>query len=156
MYNIPGGLSNLGVEILLQTLHEMKDVQDIRQFLISSRTVIEVQTHKLFKWSLSQAISRTCPLNYVPIDNIDVVCCSRSHNHPLSCSILKDEFMSYFLDHLTLDNSDLIHLLLDLIITCASGLFYALFFWLWNHSQDRNRKLHLCYHKTLCHVFSAC
>ena len=74
LYNIMGDLGGLGRSILSYGVHEMRDGDDVRAFLCSSRRVQEIMLDKQFGWSIARVLSETYSLSSVPLELTDIVC----------------------------------------------------------------------------------
>ena len=73
-FNIMGNLGGVGRPILLQAIHEMDDVRDIRTVLCLSRCTHEAMFDVLFPWSIARGLSKSHSLSSIPIELTDAVC----------------------------------------------------------------------------------
>ena len=73
-YNHEGGFGNLGKNIFVELVHEMRDVSDVIEFVLSSKCISGIIEDELFKWGISPSLTRMYCLKDVPSEKIDVVC----------------------------------------------------------------------------------
>ena len=73
-YSIIKKLGGIGRPVLMQVVHEMDDVHDIRQFVCSSRCAHDVMFDNLFPWSIAQGLAHSYSLHSIPIQLTDGVC----------------------------------------------------------------------------------
>ena len=72
-YNVQGGFVAIKQSILLHAVHEMTDVQEIRQFLILSKSMQNIVSDSLFPWSVAPALSHSYELRALPVERADLV-----------------------------------------------------------------------------------
>ena len=72
-YNISGGITNLGEDILVMVLSEMSNSRDVQQFLTTCRAFAHVTENKLFHWAISKTVANHYPPTKVPTDKVSIV-----------------------------------------------------------------------------------